>query len=138
MEVRDGDSHRLKAVMIDDGERILDLIGIILVMFIIVSVGILILAAMNVPSQRSADEPEVDWALTRTNATHVQITHDSGEPVPASELIVTVNGFERRVTWSGLISQGDSGVVRGDRQQVVRLYWTGGLGDRSLLASWEI
>jgi hypothetical protein len=72
------------------------------------------------------------------NATHVQITHDGGEPVSASELIVTVDGIERRVTWSGLIRQGDSGVVRGDRQQVVRLYWTGGPGDRSLLASKQV
>jgi hypothetical protein len=124
--------------MINDGERILDLIGIVLAVFILLSIGILILAGMNAPSQQSADEPEINWTLNRMNATYVQITQDGGEPVSASELIVTVDGIERRVTWTGLIRQGDSGVVKGDRQQVVRLYWTGGLGDRSLLASWEV
>jgi hypothetical protein len=118
--------------MIDDGERLLDLIGIVFTIFIIVSIGILILAAMNAPSQRSAEEPEVDWTLARMDA-----TRDGGEPVSASELVMTVDRIERRVTWSGLIKQGDSGVVRGARQQVVHLYWTSGLADRSLLASWE-
>jgi hypothetical protein len=34
-------------MMIDDGERILDLIGIVLVVFILLGIGILIFAAMN-------------------------------------------------------------------------------------------
>jgi hypothetical protein len=63
--------------MIYDGERLLDLIGIVPAIFIIGSIGILILAAMNAPSQRSADEPEVDWTLDRMNA-----TRDGGGPVP--------------------------------------------------------
>lgn len=84
--------------MIDDGDRLLDLFGVVLVVFIIVSVGILVLAAMNAPSQQSANEPNVNWTLQRINATHVQISHDGGDPVSSSELIVTVDGIERHVT----------------------------------------
>ena len=124
--------------MFDDGDRILDLVGLALAATILLSVGILVFSVVTAPTGAPADAPSTDWTLDRANATHVRITHAGGEPVAAKSLAVTVGGTDRRVDgWSGVVARGDDGVVRAREGQVVRLYWTADDGRRVRLAEWN-
>jgi FlaG/FlaF family flagellin (archaellin) len=123
---------------LDDGDRILDLVGVALAATILLSVAVMVFAAATVPSQAPADPPAANWTLDRANDTHVRITHVGGEPVSAASLVVTADGTERRVDgWSGVVARGDGGVVHAREGRIVRLYWTTDEGERVRLASWE-
>lgn len=123
--------------MAEEGDRILRAVGVVLVVAIVAAVGIALLAASSAPS-RQPTPPDAEWSLERVNSTHVRIVHAGGDPVPAEELVVQANKYERAVTWSGIVEEGESGVVRvGDRQEV-RLIWDGGRGQRRQLAAWEV
>jgi hypothetical protein len=119
------------------GERLLTLVGIGLALALVVGVGIALLAAAS-GSGGSADVPDATWTLTTVNDTHVRITHTGGQPVAAAELIVTVDGYERKTTWEGEIAEGDATVVRARQDQLVRLYWDGGRTDRAQLGRWRV
>ncbi|MFB6161594.1 MAG: hypothetical protein ABEJ61_10540 [Haloferacaceae archaeon] len=124
--------------LLDDGDRVLDLVGAALAATILVSVGLLAFSAATAPTGAPADAPSADWSLDRTNETHVRIVHVGGEPVAARSLVVTVGGTDRRVDgWSGTVARGDGGVVRALAGEVVRLYWTTDDGERVRLASWN-
>lgn len=124
--------------MIDDGDRLLNVIGIVLVLAILAAIAILVLAAMSAPtSEGPSDGPTADWRLERVNETHVRVLHVGGDPVRASELVVTVDGNPRHPRWSaGTVSEGDTAVLLVREGQAVRLFWTGTPGDRELLARW--
>lgn len=124
--------------MADDGDRILNLVGVALVLAILAALVVLVLGAMSAPTSEAPDEgPTVDWRLERINETHVQLVHDGGEPVPTSDLLVTVDGSPRHPTWSAAtLSEGDRAVLLVRTEQTVRLYWTGTPGDRDLLERW--
>lgn len=122
--------------MLDDGDRILTLVGIGLVTLVLAGIGVSILAAMAGPS--GTEPPNAEWRLERVNDSHIRITHSEGEPVNAEELVVTVEGYERSVTWSGRVSEGDSTVVQATEDTAVHLYWKGGRGDRVSLGVWRV
>ena len=120
--------------MLDDGDRILDLVGIALVGLILVGAGMIVVAGLNAGD--SAGAPESDWKLVRVNETHVQVGHVGGEATRARNLTVTVDGNERPTTWDGNVSRGDVTLVRADPGATVRLYWTSSNDDRILLETW--
>ena len=126
--------------MTDDRDRLLDVIGIALVLSVIVGFAVIVVVAMHAsaPSQRETTPPNVTWSFQRVNATHVRIRHDGGESIVASNLLVTVNGNKRSVTWVGLITKGDAGVVAASQGELVQLFWTGGEGGRQQVASWRV
>lgn len=122
--------------MLDDGDRILTLVGIGLVLFLLSAIGVVVLAAMAGPM--GAEPPNAQWRLERMNDSVVRITHAGGETVAASELVVTVDGFERDITWSGRIEPGDAGRLQATESSSIHLYWDGGRGDRVSLATWRV
>lgn len=123
--------------MLDDGDRILDIVAIGLAVAVAGALGIVFLAAVNAPGAQSAAAPEANWTVERTNATHVRIAHAGGEPVRADHLAVAVNGTERAVAWPEVIVEGDAGVVRARDGEVVELYWSADRERRVRLASWR-
>ena len=124
--------------MTDNGDRLITALIIVLVLFIGLSVGLLIFVAMNAPSNETNQTPQVTWTLQRENSTYVRIVHVGGEPVSTMNLSVTVNGVRRTVTWSGALTEGESGLVRARTNAIVQLYWVGGRGDRALLRRWQL
>jgi hypothetical protein len=122
--------------MLDDGDRLLDLIGVGLVLFIVIALAVIVLAAMNAPY--SGDTPETDWRIQRVNETHVQVSHAGGDAIESSNLVVEVGGVTHHPDWPAQISTGDSGIVRAEPGQTIQLYWTGGRGDRALLQRWQL
>jgi hypothetical protein len=121
----------------DDGDRLLNVLGVVLALFIIVGVVGVVIAGLSGPSSSGADAPDADWTLDRVNDSHVRVTHAGGDAVPAADLVVTVDGVRRRVAWDGLVAEGDTGAVRADRGMIVELYWTNDVGERIKLGSWR-
>lgn len=122
--------------MFEDGDRDLTIIGVVLVGLLLSAIGVAVLAAMAGPS--AAEPPNAEWRLERVNESHVRITHAGGERVPASDLVVTVEGYERDVTWSGMVTEGDATVVQATEDRGIHLYWNGGRGDRVSIAVWRV
>ena len=112
--------------MTEDRNRVLDAIGIALVLSVIVGFAVVVLAATNAnaPSQREGAPPNVTWSFQRINDTHVRIRHDGGELVAASNLLVTVNGNRRSMTWTGRLTNGDASVIAASQGDLVQLFWT--------------
>lgn len=125
--------------MTDDGgrDRALDVAGAVLVLTLLAMVGVMALAFVDAPRGGTSAGPNVEWSAERIDETHVRIAHAGGEAVPADRLVVTVEGNRRRVTWSGSLSAGDSGVVRARADRELRLYWTSAQGERIRLESWR-
>ena len=121
----------------DDGDLLLNVLGVVLALFIVVGLVGVVLSGISGPSTQVADAPDATWTLERINESHVQLTHSGGDAVPASDLVVTVDGVRRRVSWSGVVNEGDTGVVRADRGLVVQLYWTNEVGERVKLQDWQ-
>lgn len=122
--------------MLDDGDRVLDLIGVGLVLFIVIAVSVLVLAAANAPY--GMDTPDVDWTIDRVNESAVRITHAGGDSLQSANIVVTVDGVIRHAGWPEQVTEGDSGIVHAEAGAIVRLYWTGGRGDRSLLLKRQV
>lgn len=120
--------------MLDDGDRILDLVGVALVAFILVGAGMVVVAGLNAGNNSGA--PETDWTLVRVNDSHVQIGHVGGDSVRAANLAVTVDGTDRSASWEGNVSRGDVALVPAERGATVRLYWSSTDDDRILLETW--
>ena len=122
----------------DDGDQLLNLIGIVLVLFLLVSIAILVLAATSV-QQESAAVPDGDWTLTRINESYVRITHAGGEPVQTGNLSVTIDGTPRRPQWTATtLTDGDYGVVRVGEGNRVTLLWMHSEADRDVLKRWQL
>ncbi|AUV80265.1 hypothetical protein C2R22_00130 [Salinigranum rubrum] len=123
--------------MLDDGDRLLTLFGVAVTLFVVVGLVGVVVAGLSGPSTEIREAPDSDWSLERLNDSHVRITHQGGEAVPATDLVVTADGVRRRVSWRGVVSDGDTGVVRADRGVLVQLYWTSDAGERVKLRSWD-
>ncbi|PSQ19172.1 hypothetical protein BRD00_02705 [Halobacteriales archaeon QS_8_69_26] len=120
--------------MLDDGDRLLDLVGVALVAFILVGAGMVVVAGLNAGNDAGA--PDADWTLVRVNDSHVQVGHLGGDAARADHLSLTVDGTERTTGWEGNVTQGDVALVRADPGATARLYWTSDDGDRILLETW--
>lgn len=122
----------------DDGEQLLNIIGIILVVFIIFSVAVLVLAAMSA-QERSADIPDTDWELQQLNESYVRITHTGGDPVQTDTLSVTVDGTPRHPQWTSMtLSEGEYGVIRVGDGVTVTLLWQHSESERDVLQRWQL
>lgn len=139
-DVNDGDGGEGDADAGDrgDGDRLLNVLGVVLALFILVGLVGVVLAGLSGPSTDVEDAPDVDWTLERVNDSHVRLTHGGGDVVPATDLVVTVDGVRRRVSWSGNVVEGDTGAVRADRGMIVELFWTNDVGERIKLESWRV
>lgn len=121
----------------DDDSRLGTILGVVLVAFIAFQLVVVAMVFLNPPSESDTATPESTWQVERINASHVRIVHAGGSAVAAANLTVTVNGYERHVHWPDPVTEGDGAVVAAEPGGVVRLYWTGGEGNRALLAQWE-
>lgn len=122
-----------------DGDTLLTVGGAAIVGFLVVGLVVGALAAATAP-QRGADVPDAEWSLDRVNETHVRIVHAGGEAVPASELLVAVESYERQPAWTGSVSEGDATVVQAAADQTVRVYWLrpdSARNVRDQLAQWQ-
>lgn len=120
-----------------DGDRLLNIFGGVLLLFLLVGVIVIILAAANGPYQQPGDVPETDWRGERINETHVRLTLTDGEALETDSLVVTVSGTEVEPAWSDRLAVGDSTVVRAESGSVVRIYWVAGSDDRVALVRFE-
>lgn len=120
-----------------DRDRLLDIGGLVIALTLLAMIGVLALTFVEAPRGGATGGPPTEWTAERVNETHVRITHAGGEAVPASRLVVGVGGYDRRVSWSGTISEGDSGVVRAGPNKVVQLYWITEQGERVRLDDWR-
>lgn len=95
----------------DDGNRLVNLFGIILVSLLVVSLTALGLSVTS--TQQEPDAPDVAWSLTQINDSYARITHAGGESVPSRDLTVTVNGRAVHPKWTAaVLTENDSGIVR--------------------------
>ncbi|PSQ64893.1 MAG: hypothetical protein BRD24_08955 [Halobacteriales archaeon SW_9_67_24] len=120
--------------MAEEGDRLLNVIGIGLVVALVGVIVVGVVIAVNVPANR-VDPPDGEWSFRQANETHVRITHDAGESVDGAALVVTVDGYSRHPSWSEAVTPGETVAIEASRGQVVRLYWDGGRTDRFQLAS---
>ena len=122
--------------MIDD-DRVLDAIGVVLVVFIVLAVGVLVLAGATAPERTLPEEPDANWTIERVGVGEVNITHAGGEPVDASELVISVAGVEHPTRRSDELTPGESITIPARSGQTVKLFWVAGRDERVLLKEWR-
>lgn len=121
-----------------DGDRLLDLFGVALVLAIVGALVLLGLGASSV-GEDPTPAPEVDWTLARVNESHVRLSHAGGEPVRADHLTVAVDGQPRRVRWSAsTLVDGESGLVLASEGTRLTLVWEPSETDRRVLERWSV
>jgi hypothetical protein len=122
-----------------DGDRILNLAGLALVGFLVIAVGVFVLAggfAQSDASDRTA--PRANWSTERVNDTHVRLVHAGGDPIQADDLIVVVGSTDRGIRKTERLVVGESITVAAPRNEKVVLYWKGEeYGRRVKLGSWD-
>jgi len=118
--------------MLDDGDTILRLVGVALVLGVVFAGGVV--ALQFDPPERDGG-PDAAWTVERLNDTHVRVTHDGGEPVRTENLHVTVDGLERATDFADPVAPGDSTVVPASDDALVRVAWEGGRTEREIMAS---
>ncbi|PSP46100.1 hypothetical protein BRC60_11170 [Halobacteriales archaeon QH_1_68_42] len=121
--------------MLEDGDRILNLVGVVLAVALVVAVGVL---ALNFDPPADDPAPSANWTVERVNATHVELTHDGGDPIPTDELRVTVDSVRRSTDWPDPVVSGASTVVGASDGARVRVVWVGGRGNRATLETWRV
>lgn len=121
-----------------DGDRLINLILLGLVVFIMVGIGGLVLTASFVQDESGAN-PDTEFGLTRINATHVRITHAGGEAVPTEDLTVTVDGIPVEAQWSSsMLTEGEYGLVRVSQATRLTLLWQHSENERDVLRQWKL
>jgi FlaG/FlaF family flagellin (archaellin) len=84
------------------------------------------------------DAPDASWDLSRVNESHVRLTHAGGEPVPASQLSLSVNGTTRYPNWDfKVVTDSDSGTFQADSGSSIVLVWQRKATDQVILARWD-
>jgi len=119
-----------------DDDRLIDVAGVIVVVFIVLALGVLVLAADTAPTRDAVQPPDANWTIERVGVGDVNVTHAGGDPVDASDLVVSVAGVERGPGRSDVLTEGESITVPARSGQEVKLYWVGERDDRTLLAEW--
>ncbi len=118
-------------------DRILDLIGLLIVFGFVFGLGTLIFFGGGTgPADPRPSAPDANWTVTRVNDTAVQLGHTGGDAVPSEDLQLTVDGEERSLPWSGEIAQGDVATIRAPAGSEIELRWTAGSGDPVTLGEW--
>ncbi|PSQ43836.1 hypothetical protein BRD17_05340 [Halobacteriales archaeon SW_7_68_16] len=117
--------------MLDDGDRILDLVGIALVLALVAALGVV---ALNFNPPESETVPEANWTIERLNDSHVRVTHAGGDPVRTENLYVTVDSIERRTGYQDPVTPGVNATVPASTGSMVRVVWNGGRGERQIMA----
>jgi len=117
--------------MLEDGDRILRLVGVALVLAVVIALGVI---ALNF--QRPADNPEPggNWSIERVDQSTVEVTRTDGEPVSPEDIVVTVDGVRRNAEWTDPIVPGSAVTVDASEGTLVRIVWTSGRGERERLA----
>jgi hypothetical protein len=108
-----------------DGDRILNLVGIGLVVFLAIALGALLLAGSFGSGGDAGDDeaPAVNWTADRVNETHVRLVHDGGPAVQINNLIVVVGKTDRGVRRERWLYSGEGFVVPAQEGATVGLYW---------------
>lgn len=114
-------------------DRTLTVVGVGLLLVIVVTTALLVSAASDIGSQRTPDDA---WSLTRVNETTVEIAREPNETVVPSELLVTVDGTERAVEWSGSPADGLVARLEVGNATVVKLYRVRDGTERNLIVHW--
>ena len=122
--------------MIDD-DRLIDVVGVIVAVFVVLAVAVLVLAGATAPSRQPAEPPAANWTIERVDVGRVNVTHAGGEPVDASELVVSVAGVERSPGRSDVLTEGEALSVPARSGQHVQLFWVESRDERTLLAEWQ-
>jgi hypothetical protein len=121
-----------------DGDQLLRIVVIGLVVFVIAGIGVLFLAG-STANQQDAAAPDVAWTLTQINETHVEIRHTGGPPLSTQNLSVNVDGTPTEVAWSNrVVIEGESGIVRVGTGDRVAILWQRAPRDRVILDRWQI
>lgn len=116
--------------MLEDGDRILNLVGVALVLAVAVALGVV---AINFDPPEDATEPGGNWSIERVDDSTVRVVRAGGEPLPADEIVVTVDGVRRNSDWTDPIVSGSSATVDASEGSLVRVVWTSGRGNRARL-----
>ena len=124
-------------VMGDDGDRILNVVGVLLVLTLVSSLYLVISIGMD-PSQSQPDSPtpDTEWRLEHANESSIKLVYTGGDSISGESLSVTVDGRSKSLSLSGRLSKGDAALVKAKRGQVIRLYWQGQNRNRTLLRQW--
>lgn len=121
-----------------DGDRILDLVGVGLVVLLVAGLGVVVLAGMSGSGGGEQFRPEANWSVDRVNDTHVRIVHEGGDAVQADDLIVVVGKVDRGIRRQKILQKGEGLVVAVPRNESVVLYWKAGEAKRRVtLARWD-
>jgi len=120
-----------------DDDRLIDVVGVVVAVFVVLAVAVLVLAGATAPSRQPAEPPDANWTIERVDVGEVTITHAGGEPVDASELVVSVAGVERSPGRSDVLTEGEALTVPARQGQHVQLFWVAGRDERALVAEWQ-
>lgn len=121
-----------------DGDRLINLILLGLVVFLLGSVAVLAVSITFVQEESGA-VPAAELELTRINDSHVRITHSSGERVRTANLSVTVDGVPVDARWSAtVLREGEYGIVRVGDGHRLTLLWRHSETDRDVLQQWQL
>jgi len=120
-----------------DDDRLIDVVGVAVALFLVAAVAVLVLAAATAPSRQPTEPPSANWTIERVDVGTVNVTHAGGEPVDASKLVVAVAGVEHGPGRSDVLTEGESITVPARSGQRVELFWVGARDERTLIDEWQ-
>lgn len=118
--------------MLEDGDAVLNLVGVVLVVGLLAAGGVV---ALNFTPQDDEEAPDADWSFERVNDSTIRVTHAGGDPVREEPLRVTVDGVGRSTTWDDPVVPNDSALVQAPEGTMVRVVWQGGRANRAVMAT---
>ncbi|MEF8773813.1 MAG: hypothetical protein V5A23_00425 [Halobacteriales archaeon] len=123
--------------MLEDGDDVLNAVGVVLAVLLVAGLAVTVLAAAT-SSDRADEGPDAAFEFRSVNDTHVEVVHAGGPAVPDADLVVTVDGLQRQVSWPAEVARGDGVTVEARDGSVVRVYWDPGEGERELLGEYRV
>jgi hypothetical protein len=120
-----------------DGDRLLTLVGVGLVVAIVVALGFVAIGFTVGSSGPQAPDAAENLTLERVNDTHGKIVHGGGEPIETENLVLAVDSYDREQLTQRmprLVVEGDEIVFDIRDDQVARLVYDLGRGDQEIVA----
>jgi FlaG/FlaF family flagellin (archaellin) len=117
--------------MLEDGDTILRLVGLALVLGIVFAGGVV---ALNFDPPERDGAPDANWTIERVNESQVLVTHAGGDPVRTENLHVTVNGLERATDFTDPVAPAENTTVPASEESVIRVTWEGEGTEREVMA----